>query len=238
MTRPGITRARCATTEQKLGAPFAIPQTDHHARGRLRSRYRKRRCEDLCKELNVGNGRHSTSVPGAPRSGYAAGMERIWAPWRLEFVKAASGHDPLECVFCAAPGDPDDQKQLILHRGPTCFVILNLYPYTNGHILIAPYRHLASPGEMDAVERAELWELLDRSLEVLDRTLKPHGANAGLNLGRTAGAGIEGHIHLHVVPRWNGDTNFMPVLADTRVMAQHLDDTWRLLRDAWVPSQA
>ena len=165
-------------------------------------------------------------------------MERIWAPWRLEFVKAASGHDPLECVFCATPTDADDQKQLILHRGPTCFVILNLYPYTNGHILIAPYRHLATPGEMDAVERAELWELLDQSLSVLDRTLKPHGANAGLNLGRTAGAGIEGHIHLHVVPRWNGDTNFMPVLADTRVMAQHLDDTWRLLRDAWVPSQA
>lgn len=165
-------------------------------------------------------------------------MDRIWAPWRLEFVKAASGHDPLECVFCAAPTDADDQKQLILHRGPTCFVILNLYPYTNGHILIAPYRHLATPGEMDAVERAELWDLLDQSLSVLDRTLKPHGTNAGLNLGRAAGAGIEGHLHLHVVPRWNGDTNFMPVLADTRVMAQHLDDTWRLLRDAWVPSQS
>jgi ATP adenylyltransferase len=115
-------------------------------------------------------------------------------------------------------------------------VILNLYPYTNGHLLIAPYRHLATPGALDAEERAELWELFDRCLDVLDRTLHPHGANAGLNLGRTAGAGIEGHLHLHVVPRWNGDTNFMPVLADTRVMAQHLDDSWRLLRDAWLPS--
>ena len=97
--------------------------------------------------------------------------------------------------------------------------------------------HVASPGELDARERAELWELLDHALQALERTLKPHGANAGLNLGRTAGAGIEGHLHLHVVPRWNGDTNFMPVLADTRVMAQHLDDSWRLITEAWVPSQ-
>ena len=105
-------------------------------------------------------------------------MDRIWAPWRLEFVKAASGHDPLECVFCAAPTDTDDQKQLILHRGPTCFVILNLYPYTNGHILIAPYRHLATPGEMDTVERAELWDLLDQSLSVLDRTEPTPGSTS------------------------------------------------------------
>ena len=127
-------------------------------------------------------------------------MEQLWAPWRLEFVKSASGHDPLECVFCAAPQLEDDQAALILHRGATCFVILNLYPYTNGHLLIAPYRHLATPGALDAEERAELWELFDRCLDVLDRTLHPHGANAGVNLGRSAGAGIEGHLHLHVVP--------------------------------------
>ena len=164
-------------------------------------------------------------------------MDRLWAPWRLEFVKRASGHDPLECVFCAAPAQALDQEALILHRGATCFVILNLYPYTNGHLMITPYRHIALPGEMTSEERTELWDLLDQSLDALDRTLQPHGANAGMNLGRVAGAGIEGHLHLHVVPRWNGDNNFMPVLADTRVMAQHLDDTWRLLRDAWVPSQ-
>jgi ATP adenylyltransferase len=103
--------------------------------------------------------------------------------------------------------------------------------------MITPYRHIALPGELTSEERTELWELLDQSLDALDRTLQPHGANAGMNLGRVAGAGIEGHLHLHVVPRWNGDNNFMPVLADTRVMAQHLEDTWRLLRDAWVPSQ-
>jgi len=164
-------------------------------------------------------------------------MKRLWAPWRLEFVKAASGDDPLACIFCTTPATDDDRETLIVHRGETCFVILNLYPYTNGHLLIAPYRHVASPGELDARERAELWELLDHSLQALERTLKPHGANAGLNLGRTAGAGIEGHLHLHVVPRWSGDTNFMPVLADTRVMAQHLDDSWRLITEAWVPSQ-
>jgi ATP adenylyltransferase len=163
-------------------------------------------------------------------------MERLWAPWRLEFVRAASGHDPLECVFCRAPQADNDRATLILHRGPTCFVILNRYPYSNGHLLIAPYRHVPTPGDLDHDERAELWELLDRALGVLDRTLQPHGSNAGLNLGRSAGAGIEGHLHLHVVPRWNGDTNFMPVLADTRVMPQHLDDTWRLLHEAWVPS--
>lgn len=141
-------------------------------------------------------------------------------------------------MFCAAPALDDDRQALILHRGATCFVLLNLYPYTNGHLMIAPYRHVAAPGDLTGDERAELWELLDHALAALDRTLKPHGANSGMNLGRVAGAGIEGHLHLHVVPRWSGDSNFMPVLADTRVMPQHLDDTWRLLRDAWVPSQA
>lgn len=92
-------------------------------------------------------------------------MKRLWAPWRLEFVKAASGDDPLACIFCATPATDDDRETLIVHRGETCFVILNLYPYTNGHLLIAPYRHVASPGELDARERAELWELLDHALK-------------------------------------------------------------------------
>src|SRR4051812_37584672 len=159
-------------------------------------------------------------------------MERLWAPWRLQYVKSAAGENEIDCVFCAKQG-VDDHEALVVHRGERCFVMLNLYPYTNGHLMVAPYRHLAKPGDLDADERAELWELLARSLDVLDVTLKPHGANAGLNLGRPAGAGVEGHLHLHVVPRWNGDVNFMPVLADVRVMAQHLDDTWELLRDAW-----
>jgi ATP adenylyltransferase len=159
-------------------------------------------------------------------------MERLWAPWRLQYVKSAATDGDAGCVFCAKLG-ADDREALVLHRGTRCFAMLNLYPYTNGHLMIAPTRHLAAPGDLDAEERAELWELLDHSLGVLDRTLRPHGSNVGLNLGRAAGAGVEGHLHLHVVPRWNGDVNFMPVLADVRVMAQHLDDTWQLLRDAW-----
>ncbi len=165
-------------------------------------------------------------------------MERLWAPWRLEFVQAAAGHDSLDCVFCSAPARGDDRAALILHRGETCFALLNLYPYGNGHLMIAPYRHVAAPGDLDAAERAELWALLDQALAALERVMQPHAANAGMNLGRAAGAGIEGHLHLHVVPRWAGDVNFMPVLADVRVMPQHLDETWRLLRDAWVPSGA
>jgi ATP adenylyltransferase len=165
-------------------------------------------------------------------------MERLWAPWRLEFVKAASGGDPLACVFCEAPAAGDDEASLIVHRGRTCLVLLNLYPYANGHLLITPYRHVAAPGELTAEERAELWELLDDALGALDRSLRPHGCNVGLNLGRAAGAGIEGHLHLHVVPRWSGDVNFMPVLADVRVMPQHLEETRRVLVEAWVPSGA
>jgi ATP adenylyltransferase len=110
---------------------------------------------------------------------------------------------------------------------------MNLYPYSSGHLMVAPYRHVAAPGELDADERAEMWELLDRALAVLREVLAPHGFNAGLNLGRVAGAGVEDHIHLHVVPRWNGDTNFMPVLADVKVMPEHLRLTAERIRSAW-----
>ena len=158
-------------------------------------------------------------------------MERLWAPWRLAYVKSDS--DAGGCVFCAKPGE-DDEESLILHRGERCYALLNLYPYANGHVLVAPYRHAAAPGDLDADERAECWDLLDRSIAALDRALHPHGHNVGLNLGRAAGAGIEQHLHLHVVPRWNGDINFMPVLADVRVMPQTLQQTWAALREAWV----
>lgn len=157
-------------------------------------------------------------------------MERLWAPWRLEYVGAAERAPG--CVFCAKQ-EADDETGLVVHRGETCFVVLNKYPYTSGHLMVAPFRHVAAPGDLDTAERAELWELLDRSLAALAKAFAPHGYNAGLNLGRAAGAGIEDHLHLHVVPRWTGDTNFMPILADVRVMPQHLGDTWRALREAW-----
>jgi ATP adenylyltransferase len=161
-------------------------------------------------------------------------VQQLWAPWRLEYVAGASSADPDDrCIFCATPEDGDDDRALIVHRGERCFVILNLYPYSNGHLMVAPYRHVAAPGELDAAERAELWELMAHSIAALDRAMAPQGYNAGLNLGRVAGAGVEGHIHMHVVPRGNGDTNFMPVLADVKVIPEHLLETRDRLRDAW-----
>jgi ATP adenylyltransferase len=158
-------------------------------------------------------------------------MERLWAPWRLSYIK---GEPPEGCIFCAqAAEDGDDDDSLIVFRGERCYVVLNLYPYGSGHLMILPYRHVGTPGGLDAEERSELWELLDRALRALSDGLGAHGHNVGLNLGTAAGAGIEDHLHLHVVPRWRGDVNFMPVLADLRVMPQHLAETRAALIAAW-----
>jgi ATP adenylyltransferase len=154
----------------------------------------------------------------------------LWAPWRLEYVQ--SGADAGGCVFCDAVAK-DDADGLIVHHGERAFVLMNLFPYSNGHLMAAPYRHVAAPGDLDEAERAELWALLDLSLRALTAVMSPHGFNAGLNLGRVAGAGVEDHLHLHVVPRWNGDTNFMPVLADVKVMPEHINRTAEKLRAAW-----
>ena len=157
--------------------------------------------------------------------------ERLWAPWRMEYIQG--GADAPGCIFCDKAAAGDDEANLIVHRGERAYVLMNLYPYSNGHLMVAPYRHVAAPGDLDEGERAEMWALLDRSLDVLTDVMAPHGFNAGINIGRVAGAGVEDHIHLHVVPRWNGDTNFMPVLADVKVMPEHLTRTAAKLRDAW-----
>jgi ATP adenylyltransferase len=136
------------------------------------------------------------------------------------------------CVFCDAQAD-GGQSNLVVHRGRTCFVILNLYPYNNGHLMIVPNRHFGRLADATADELGELIGLTQRAEIALSEAYAPHGLNMGVNIGKPAGAGVLDHVHLHVVPRWNGDVNFMPVLADVRVMAQHLDDTWQLLRDAW-----
>jgi ATP adenylyltransferase len=159
--------------------------------------------------------------------------QRIWAPWRLPYVKDASKDSEAGCIFCTKPAEDEDERNLIVHRGERCFVILNLFPYTNGHLMIAPYAHLATLPELDPETTAEMMALAQRAIVVLDRTYEPHGYNAGLNQGRAAGAGYEGHIHLHVVPRWSGDTNYMPVLADTRVMPQSLEESYRALEGAF-----
>ena len=156
---------------------------------------------------------------------------RIWAPWRLAYVKDASKDFDEGCIFCTAPAQNDDRATLIVHRGKRCFVILNKFPYTNGHLMVAPYEHLATLPALDGETVAEMMALAQRAIVVLDETYGPQGYNAGLNQGRIAGAGFEGHIHLHVVPRWAGDTNYMPVLADTRVMPQSLEDSYDALED-------
>jgi ATP adenylyltransferase len=158
---------------------------------------------------------------------------RIWAPWRLEYVKDAAKDAEEECVFCAAPAADDDEANLIVHRSERCFVILNKFPYTNGHLMVAPYEHLATLPEVDAETVTELMGLAQRAMVGLEERYSPHGYNVGFNQGRVAGAGFEHHIHMHVVPRWGGDTNFMPVLADTRVMPQSLEQSYETLRGAF-----
>jgi ATP adenylyltransferase len=156
--------------------------------------------------------------------------ERLWAPWRLEYVQ--TGADTGGCVLCDAVAG-DDPFGLIVYRGEHAYVLMNLYPYSNGHVMVAPYRHLAKPGDLDAAERAEIWLLFDQAVRALTEAMSPQGFNAGINLGRVAGAGIEDHIHMHVVPRWGGDTNFMPVLADVKVMPEHVTRAAEKLRAAW-----
>lgn len=145
-------------------------------------------------------------------------------------MKDASKDNESECIFCAKPGEDDDEANLIVHRGERCFVILNRFPYTNGHLMVAPYEHVAALQELDAETIAEMMELAQRGMAALEAGYAPHGYNVGFNQGRVAGAGVEHHIHMHVVPRWGGDTNFMPVLGDTRVMNQTLEDSYETVR--------
>jgi ATP adenylyltransferase len=159
--------------------------------------------------------------------------ERIWAPWRLEYVKDASKDDEQGCIFCAKPAEGDDEANLIVHRSDRCFVILNLFPYTNGHLMIAPFEHLATLQELNSETVGEMMALAQQAMRTLEERYAPHGFNVGFNQGRVAGAGYEHHIHMHVVPRWGGDTNFMPVLADTRVMPQTLEQSYEALRGAF-----
>jgi ATP adenylyltransferase len=158
---------------------------------------------------------------------------RIWAPWRLAYVKDASKDNEEQCIFCAKPRADEDEANLIVHRGESCFVILNLYPYTNGHLMVAPYEHIGRIQELPAETTAEMMALAQRAMNRLEDVYDPHGYNVGFNQGRVAGAGVEYHIHLHIVPRWGGDTNFMPVIADTKVMPQSIEQSYAALKGAF-----
>jgi ATP adenylyltransferase len=162
-------------------------------------------------------------------------VKQLWAPWRLEYIKSAD--DDSGCVFCAALAGPDEET-LVLRRGERAFALLNKYPYSSGHFMAAPIRHVGEFGELAEEEVVELHRLATDGMDALAETYGPHGYNVGWNLGRVAGAGVLDHVHVHIVPRWGGDTNFMPVLADTKVLPEHLHETRERLADAWPRSSS
>jgi ATP adenylyltransferase len=158
-------------------------------------------------------------------------MNVIWAPWRMAYVKNA--RKPAHCIFCLEHGTRRDGARLVLHRGRHGFVIMNRYPYNSGHLLVAPYAHVKSLELLPADCALDLIRMTNLSIRALQLAVRPEGFNVGFNLGQVGGAGIEAHLHLHIVPRWNGDTNFMSVLAETRVIPEHLRATYRTLRAAF-----
>ena len=159
-------------------------------------------------------------------------MERLFSPWRSQYIQSFSkpGKADSACVLCSAYQEKKDDENLIVRRGTHCYVILNRYPYNSGHLMIVPYRHLASPVDLNALESGEIMGLLQQMINALQSQLHPDGFNIGANVGRSAGAGIDQHIHFHLVPRWNGDTNFMPTLADTKIVSEDMRETLKKLR--------
>lgn len=158
-------------------------------------------------------------------------MEKLWAPWRMEYIRSPAA---TPCVFCLDENPAEDSERLILLRGRHSFVMMNRYPYTNGHLLVVPRRHLSEMASFETAEVLEIHNFLVACQQVLQDTCAAQGFNLGWNVGPMAGAGISEHLHLHVVPRWAGDTNFMPVLADVRVVPQHLRDTYAQLRPVFL----
>jgi ATP adenylyltransferase len=159
-------------------------------------------------------------------------VERLWTPWRRAFVEGSNPPTP-GCFLCAEPAEDRDREHHIVYRGRHAYVLLNLYPYNNGHLLVAPYRHTGDLPSLDAPTSAEVMALTQRSVAALSQVYRPDGFNVGLNLGRAAGAGVPDHLHVHVVPRWSGDTNFMPVVGETKVLPESLDQTYERLLPAF-----
>ncbi|MEM0197335.1 MAG: HIT domain-containing protein [Fervidicoccaceae archaeon] len=163
-------------------------------------------------------------------------MKILWAPWRSRYVASFSSpqEERKECVFCEMlRNGKSDSENLIVYRGKRVFVVLNRFPYTSGHFMIVPYRHVSTPEELDEEERKELMDLVALSTKVLKSSYRPDGINMGINLGRVAGAGVEGHLHIHVVPRWIGDTNFLSVIGETRVISDSLESSYKKLKEAF-----
>ncbi len=154
-------------------------------------------------------------------------MKQLWSPWRMEYIRRTK---PDGCVFCDLPKEDNDPESLILLRGRHCYIMLNRYPYNNGHLMVVPYEHVDTPTKLAAEVLQDMMQQVNVSLTVLKKAMDPDGFNIGMNLGTPAGAGIKDHIHMHVVPRWTGDTNFMPVLAETHVIVEGLIECYTTLR--------
>lgn len=158
-------------------------------------------------------------------------MKYLWSPWRMKYV--SNQQQSIDCVFCEAQKQRDCVENLILHRASNTFIILNRFPYSNGHLMIVPYQHCPSYEDLDAEVRAEIMEMINDATRMLREAYHPPAFNVGANIGTAAGAGIAAHVHFHIVPRWAGDTNFMTSLSDTRVIPESLEDTYQRLKAAW-----
>lgn len=152
---------------------------------------------------------------------------RLWAPWRLAYIKSPKLRG---CFLCRYARARDDRRNLVVRRGDTCLCTINLFPYNNGHLMVAPRRHVGRIDRLAPAEWSELWAMTREMVLLIEKKLRPHGFNVGLNLGRPAGAGLPGHLHVHIVPRWSGDTNFMPVLGDTKILPMSLEALYDLLQ--------
>lgn len=158
-------------------------------------------------------------------------MEYLWSPWRMTYIENADKEEG--CIFCNAPAREDGPGNLIVSRGKLAYVILNRFPYTSGHLMVVPFEHQPTLEELDPPTRSEMMELTSRAMAVLRKVYSPQAFNMGANIGEAAGAGVKEHVHIHIVPRWKGDTNFMSALAGTRVLPESLEDTWRRVKDGF-----
>ncbi|MBK6910166.1 MAG: HIT domain-containing protein [bacterium] len=158
-------------------------------------------------------------------------MERLWAPWRMSYIlETVKQEQPDGCVFCRMLAEQDDARNLILHRAELCFVVMNLFPYNSGHLMVIPLRHTGEFSSLTAAEHAEMGRMLDLARVALSECFTPHGYNIGMNIGRAAGAGIVDHLHYHIVPRWNGDSNFMSAVGETKVLSESLPESFARLK--------
>lgn len=172
-------------------------------------------------------------------------MDHLWSPWRMAYLRGTDADtgarrlpatgmlSPSGCIFCDKPVEQRDRENLIVHRGPRAFVILNLYPYNNGHLMVVPYQHVPSFEQLDEPTLMDVMRLMNQAVSALRRVYKPQAFNLGANIGTAAGAGIADHVHMHVVPRWAGDTNYMATVAGTRVIPEELGETYRQVQEAW-----